>query len=56
MSEYRRRQASLAGAKAFRDGKSRETCNRPNGTVFFDDWHDGYNAAEREAERIACRL
>ena len=48
MSDYRREQAWKAGYKAARDGKSRETCNRRQGTIFWDDWHDGYNDGERE--------
>lgn len=47
MSEYRRQQAWTAGKKAALAGKSRETCKRVRGTIFFDDWHDGYNSGER---------
>lgn len=48
MSDYRRNLAWKAGRKAQRTGKSPETCNRQPGTIFFDDWHDGYRAAEQE--------
>ena len=42
MSEYRRRQAYQAGRKAAEQGKPRSACNRERGTIFFDDWQDGY--------------
>lgn len=47
MSDYRRALAFKAGKKAALAGKSRETCNRQRGTIFFDDWQDGYNEGER---------
>lgn len=43
VSEYRRHLAWTAGKMAAKAGKSRATCNRENGTIYFDDWHDGYN-------------
>ena len=46
MSEYRRIQASKAGAKAHAAGKPRSSCNRQRGTIFYDDWQDGYSASE----------
>ena len=42
MTEHRRKQAWDAGAKAAREGKPRTACNRQRGTIFFDDWQDGY--------------
>lgn len=48
MSDYHRRKAWQAGNKAFRDGLPRSACTRPQGTIYYDDWHDGYNDAERE--------
>lgn len=46
MSDYRRGLAWKAGVKAQRAGKSKETCNRQQGTILWDDWHDGYHASE----------
>lgn len=43
MSNYRRRKAWEAGVKAFREGKGEHTNNRQPGTIFSDDWHDGWN-------------
>lgn len=51
ISEYRRRQASAAGQKAFRDGKARATNNRQRGTIYYDDWMDGWDYASYEADR-----
>ena len=42
VSDHRRNLAWLAGDRAARQGKSRETCTRMPGTIYFDDWHDGY--------------
>ena len=47
MSDYRRMQAAKAGYKAALEGRPRSVCNRQRGTIFFDDWHDGYNEGER---------
>lgn len=49
MSEYRRKQAWEAGVKAQRAGKPPSACKRPRGTIFYDDWHDGYRWAEQSA-------
>jgi hypothetical protein len=46
MSEYRRQLAWKAGAKAWRDGKPKSSCTRQRGTIFWDDWHDGFEHAE----------
>ncbi len=47
VSDYRRRLAFLAGMKACRNGKARSKCNRSEGTIYFDDWHDGYSEEEQ---------
>lgn len=51
MSEYRRMLACIAGEKAARAGKPRPSCNRERGTIFYDDWMDGYDHGERARER-----
>lgn len=43
MSEYRRTQAFQAGRRAGLAGRPEETNNRRRGTIFFDDWQDGWN-------------
>lgn len=40
--EHRCRLAWRAGIKAAEAGKHFRTNNRPRGTVFYDDWCDGY--------------
>jgi hypothetical protein len=42
MSEYRRMQAYKAGKKAHADGKPHTANNRERGTIFYDDWADGW--------------
>ncbi len=49
VSASRRDLAWTAGYNAQLAGKSREACNRQPGTIYFDDWHDGYNHAENTA-------
>jgi hypothetical protein len=51
MSEYRRKQAYDAGRKAALGGKPRSSCKRQQGTIFYDDWNDGYDHGQREKER-----
>lgn len=46
VSEHRRHLAYHAGQVAAMAGKSREKCNRQPGTIYFDDWHDGFNSGE----------
>lgn len=46
VSEYRRSLAFKAGAKAAREMKPKGVCNREQGTIYYDDWHDGYNEVE----------
>jgi ribosome modulation factor len=48
MSDYRRNQAFQAGRKAALAGKTKETCNRQPGTIFFDDWHDGFEEVTQQ--------
>lgn len=47
ISEHRRNLAWLAGDRAARNGKSEDACDRQPGTIYFDDWHDGYEAGLR---------
>ena len=42
VSDYRRNQAWKAGNKAAKAGKPRSTNNRQRGTIYYDDWCDGY--------------
>lgn len=51
VSDYRRGQAWKAGKAAHQRGKPRASCKRQRGTIYFDDWHDGYNDSENEAYR-----
>ena len=48
MSEYHRNLAWKAGQKARRAGKSLESNNRPQGTIFYDDWCDAWQHEDRE--------
>jgi hypothetical protein len=48
VSEYRRGQAFAAGRKAATEGKPRTACNRQCGTIYYDDWMDGYEEAARQ--------
>jgi len=47
VSDYRRAQAWKAGSKAANEGRGREANNRQHGTIYYDDWCDGFNEAER---------
>ena len=51
MSDYRRQQAWTAGNKAGKAGKPRESNNRQRGTIFYDDWADGWEEADNERWR-----
>ena len=42
MANNRRHEAWAAGQKAALDGKPESSCRRRPGTIFYDDWHDGY--------------
>lgn len=53
VSEYRRNQAWNAGAKARREGKPEAANNRQPGTIYYDDWHDGYEYERQIAEYTA---
>ncbi len=48
VSEYRRSLAAKAGYKAFKAGKPIETNNRQPCTIYYDDWCDGWRAAEQD--------
>ena len=52
ISEHRRRMAWTAGKKAALSGKPRDTNNRTRGTIYFDDWADGWDEGERERKGI----
>ena len=45
VSDRRRRAAWSAGYQARKDGKSPAANDRPQGTIYFDDWADGFQAA-----------
>jgi len=51
MTEYRREQAWQAGHKARLANKPQTACNRQHGTIFYDDWHDGWMHADNELAR-----
>jgi ribosome modulation factor len=51
MSDHRRRKAYVAGEQAARDGKGREACTRQRGTIFYDDWMDGWESAATLAQK-----
>lgn len=46
VSKYRRGLAWRAGVRAHQQGRTRETCDRPRGTIYFDDWQDGFSTSE----------
>ena len=48
MSDFRREQAWRAGAKASSEGKPETANSRQKGTVFYDDWWDGWNANQEK--------
>lgn len=50
MSDYRRQQAYEAGQNAGQKGLSEAACTRQRGTIYFDDWHDGYQEGQRTAD------
>jgi hypothetical protein len=49
MSDYRRRLAYQAGRKAALSGKPETANNREWGTIYFDDWADGWQSARKAA-------
>lgn len=48
MSDYRRNQAWQAGRKAAQQGKPLGANPRQRGTIYFDDWDDGWLYGHRE--------
>jgi hypothetical protein len=38
--------AYAAGRDAAENGLGRDSCNRIRGTIYFDDWIDGFEEAE----------
>jgi hypothetical protein len=52
VNEYRRAKAWMAGKEAALEGASRTSCNREAGTIYFDDWHDGFDEGERELAKV----
>ena len=51
MSDYRRHLAWNAGYKAGQAGKPREKNNRQPGTIFYDDWADGWEDGDHDRRR-----
>lgn len=49
MSDHKRAKAFKQGADAYRAGQSRENCPLPRGTIYFDDWNDGFEQASQKA-------
>jgi hypothetical protein len=47
VSDYRRNLAWVAGKKAAMSSKPKTVCNRERGTIYYDDWMDGYNSVPR---------
>lgn len=52
VSEHRRHLAWNAGQKAFEAGKPKTANNRQRGTIYYDDWSDGWNDARNKAEGL----
>ena len=52
MSGRRREQAWQAGHNARLKCKPRTSCDRRLGTIFYDDWQDGYNDADNQLWHI----
>lgn len=50
MSDHRREKAWQAGKKAGMAGKPATANNRQQGTIFYDDWHDGWLEGRRSAD------
>jgi hypothetical protein len=48
VSNYRREQAWQAGKKAAHAGKPETANNREWGTIYFDDWADGWATGKRD--------
>lgn len=53
MSDFKRGQAWAAGYNAALAGKPQEHNNRHPGTVYFDDWLDGWMDGDRRREHEA---
>ena len=53
ISYYRCRLAYEAGVKARQKGKPRSANNREPGTVYYDDWGDGWYAEDDRLARTA---
>lgn len=49
MSEHKRAKAFHQGAETYRAGQPRESCSLPRGTIYFDDWNDGFEEASQKA-------
>lgn len=47
ISDYRRELAFKAGKKAGQSGKPETANKRQRGTIYFDDWWDGWNEGQR---------
>jgi hypothetical protein len=51
ISTTRRQQAWKAGQKARADGKPEDANNRLFGTIYYDDWSDGWGYEDRQQRR-----
>lgn len=49
--ERARMRAYEDGRAAYHLGKLHESCKRKPGTIYFDDWHDGFQEAEQDERR-----
>ena len=50
---FQRANAFKAGRTAGMRDESRTSCRYPRGTIYYDDWHDGF--AEGEKNRCSRR-
>lgn len=57
MSDYHSHKAWLAGRDAALAQRPKSSCRRTRGTIYYDDWHDGYGTiAERWTDAITERV
>lgn len=48
VNNQRREKAFQAGRKAALASLTEEECKEPCGTIYYDDWFDGYEEGKRE--------
>tara|TARA_Y100000114_G_scaffold153717_2_gene174266 strand:- start:28690 stop:28878 length:189 start_codon:yes stop_codon:yes gene_type:complete len=53
VSDYRRQQAWVAGNKAGKAGLPSDRNNRQRGTIFYDDWADGWEEGRYSNSRAS---